>query len=108
MPLAVWIPVHLPQLAGAPRPHSPGGGTRFGSVRFVVTQPSSGTFAAYSNVCPHQGCAVSQIKGTEITCPCHESTFSLADGARISGPTPRGLTAAKATVSGETVTVSAV
>ena len=35
-----------------------------------------------------------------ITCPCHGSTFSAADGAHISGPATRGLTALDATVDG--------
>ena len=74
---------------------------------FIVTQPIAGTFQAYSNVCPHQSCAVDQIKQSQVVCPCHESVFSLADGSRVSGPTPRGLTPAKATLSGTTVTVSA-
>lgn len=74
---------------------------------FIVSQPASGTFKAFSNVCPHQGCAVDKIQGEQAVCPCHQSTFSLADGSRLSGPATTGLTAAKATVSGDTVSVSA-
>lgn len=73
---------------------------------FIVAQPASGTFKAFSSVCPHQGCAVDKIQGEQAVCPCHQSTFSLADGSRLSGPATSGLTAAKATVSGDTVSVS--
>ena len=73
---------------------------------FIVAQPASGTFKAFSSVCPHQGCAVDKIQGEQAVCPCHQSTFSLADGSRLSGPATSGLTAAKATVTGDTVSVS--
>jgi Rieske Fe-S protein len=37
------------------------------------------------------GCQVFFDRGAkEYVCPCHASKFSV-DGARISGPTPRGL-----------------
>jgi len=45
----------------------------------------------YSPVCPHLGCQVffdRQVK--EYVCPCHGSRFA-EDGARLAGPTPRGL-----------------
>jgi len=44
-----------------------------------------------SAICPHEGCEVSWDQNTNrFACPCHESYFA-ADGARISGPSPRGL-----------------
>jgi len=44
-----------------------------------------------SPVCPHEGCEVAWDQGSNrFACPCHESFFA-ADGARISGPAPRGL-----------------
>ena len=47
--------------------------------------------AVYSPVCPHLGCQVFfDRQKKEFVCPCHGSVFS-ADGARVSGPTPRGL-----------------
>ena len=45
----------------------------------------------YSPVCPHLGCQVffdRQVK--QYVCPCHGSRFA-EDGARLAGPTPRGL-----------------
>lgn len=44
-----------------------------------------------SAVCPHEGCEVAWEQNlNRFSCPCHESYFA-ADGARISGPAPRGL-----------------
>lgn len=51
----------------------------------VVTQPSAGTFLAFSSVCTHQGCAVNAISGGTINCPCHGSRFGL-DGSVVTGP----------------------
>jgi Rieske Fe-S protein len=46
---------------------------------------------AFSTVCPHAGCAVDwDAQGGCFRCPCHESVFA-PDGARLSGPAPRGL-----------------
>lgn len=46
-------------------------------------------FEAVSGVCPHLGCAVG-FEGNSFLCPCHDSRFGL-DGARQTGPAPRGL-----------------
>jgi Rieske Fe-S protein len=44
-----------------------------------------------STICPHEGCEVNwEPDRNRFSCPCHESYFT-ADGARINGPTPRGL-----------------
>nr|NLI49777.1 Rieske 2Fe-2S domain-containing protein [Propionibacterium sp.] len=82
-----------------------GGGVVAGS--FIVTQPTQGTFAAYSYLCPHQGCPVTRIDAGQAICGCHNSVFSLADGSRVSGPANSGLKAAKATVADGQVTVTA-
>src|SRR5262245_43942792 len=71
----------------------------------VVSQPTAGSYKAFSAVCPHQGCLVSRVEGKEITCVCHGSAFSAADGSVLSGPPPRGLTTRSATVDGDNPTV---
>lgn len=44
-----------------------------------------------SAICPHKGCEVVwEQNRNRFSCPCHESYFT-ADGARISGPSPRDL-----------------
>lgn len=52
----------------------------------VVAQPSAGTLKAFSAVCTHTGCPVSEIVGQSINCKCHGSEFSLADGSVVKGP----------------------
>ena len=51
-------------------------------------------FFAYSRVCTHAGCAVSQYEDQSqaLLCPCHQSTFDLRDGGRpAAGPASRPL-----------------
>ena len=81
-----------------------GGGKIVGGV--VVTQPTAGTFKAFSSVCPHQGCAVDSVTNNVITCPCHGSTFSATDGSVQGGPAQSGLPAKTATVTNGEITVS--
>jgi nitrite reductase/ring-hydroxylating ferredoxin subunit len=69
-----------------------GGGKIFPKQLVVVTQPTSGQFKAFSAVCTHMGCTVGTISGGLITCPCHGSEYSIADGsvkrAAIQGQAP--------------------
>ena len=48
----------------------------------------------YSKICTHVGCPISLYERTthHVLCPCHQSTFDLADHARvIFGPAARPL-----------------
>ncbi|MEU0542720.1 Rieske (2Fe-2S) protein [Nocardia sp. NPDC005978] len=63
-----------------------GGGLILAAHRLVVTQPVAGTFHAFSAVCPHQGCSVSEISDGLIQCVCHGSRFGIDDGAPLHGP----------------------
>lgn len=50
-----------------------------------------GRVRAFSAVCPHAGCAVDwEAEAGRFACPCHASAFGR-DGAKLSGPSPRGL-----------------
>jgi Rieske Fe-S protein len=80
-----------------------GGGKIFGAKAVVVTQPTKGTFQAFSTVCTHQGCAVDEIKGGTINCPCHGSKFAIADGSVTAGPAPKPLPAKKISVDGDSL-----
>jgi Rieske Fe-S protein len=57
----------------------------------VVTQPSEGTFKGFSAICTHQGCVVDNVSDGVISCPCHGSQFSAADGSVVGGPAPSPL-----------------
>lgn len=74
---------------------------------FIVAQPAAGEYRAYSNVCPHQGCAVSLVQEGNAVCPCHGSEFKLTDGSRVAGPAKTGLTAAIVEQDGDNLSVHA-
>jgi len=80
-----------------------GSGKIFTPEKVVVTQPVSGDFRAFSAVCTHMGCIVSQISGGTIDCPCHGSQFSIKDGSVVSGPAPSPLAAETIKVSGSSI-----
>ncbi|MGX1371560.1 Rieske Fe-S protein [Streptomyces canus] len=83
-----------------------GGGKIFKDSGVVVTQPTAGQFKAFSSKCTHQGCAVTGITDGVITCPCHKSEFSVADGSVKKGPATQPLPEEKITVSGDSITLA--
>lgn len=68
---------------------------------YIVAQPEEGKFAAYSNVCPHQGRKIDQVGNGIVTCTAHGSVFSIADGSLVSGPARSGMAPAALEKSGE-------
>nr|BFD86051.1 Rieske (2Fe-2S) protein [Streptomyces sp. Xyl84] len=80
-----------------------GGGRIFADRGVVVTQPEKGRFEAFSSTCTHQGCTVSGIADGVISCPCHHSEFSVADGSVRKGPAIRPLPARKIAVHGDEI-----
>lgn len=83
-----------------------GGGKVFESEKVVVTQPTAGTYKAFSAVCTHQGCAVKSVADGVINCPCHNSNFSIEDGSVKSGPAQKALPSVSITVSGTNITLA--
>jgi ubiquinol-cytochrome c reductase iron-sulfur subunit len=65
----------------------------------VTTRPgredwSPEGYLAFSKVCTHAGCPVGlyQHRTNQLLCPCHQSLFDVAEGARpVFGPAPRSL-----------------
>lgn len=80
-----------------------GGGKIFKDQGVVVTQPDPGTFKAFSAKCTHRGCAVAAVTDGAITCPCHDSAFSVSDGSVQKGPATNPLPAARITVEGDAI-----
>ena len=80
-----------------------GSGKIFTEQKVVVTQPVSGDFKAFSAVCTHMGCIVSQVSAGTIDCPCHGSQYSIKDGAVVAGPAPSPLPAEAIKVSGTSI-----
>jgi Rieske Fe-S protein len=62
------------------------GGVVLDGPQVVVTQPTSGTFKAFTAVCTHQQCLVGSVQNGLITCPCHGSQYSASDGSVQRGP----------------------
>lgn len=83
-----------------------GGGKIFADKQVVVTQPSAGTFKAFSAVCTHAGCTVSQVQDGTIDCPCHGSKYHIADGSVAQGPATQPLAPAKISVEGSSITLA--
>ncbi len=80
-----------------------GGGRVYESEKVLVAQPTEGEFKAFSSVCTHQGCAVSMIKDTTLTCPCHGSEFSTDGGKVLQGPATKALPERQVRVEGDTI-----
>ncbi|WP_067465485.1 Rieske (2Fe-2S) protein [Actinomadura macra] len=68
-----------------------GGGKIYPDTKVVVTQPTQGSYKAFTAVCTHQGCTVGSVSGGLIKCPCHGSEFTIADGSVQRGPAKSAL-----------------
>ncbi len=82
-----------------------GGGRIYPASQTVLTQPVAGEFRAYSSLCTHAGCPVTEVTDA-IVCRCHGSRFSLADGSALSGPAREPLPAKAVTVENDTLSVA--
>ena len=80
-----------------------GGGVILDDPEVVVTQPTAGEFVAFSSICTHEGCPVSDVANGTINCACHGSQFSVEDGSVVAGPAPAPLPPVEVTVDGTTV-----
>ena len=83
-----------------------GGGRIFAAEKVVVTQPEAGVVKAFSAICTHQGCAVTQVAGGTIKCACHGSAFRITDGSVAAGPATRPLPVAAVTLDGDSIKLS--
>lgn len=83
-----------------------GSGRVFKKKKVVVTQPTKGQFKAFDIKCTHRGCDVGKVQGDKIVCPCHNSTFSIADGSVTGGPAKEPLAAKEIKVTGKRITLA--
>ncbi|MFC3739024.1 Rieske (2Fe-2S) protein [Paractinoplanes deccanensis] len=70
---------------------------------YVITQPVAGTYKAFSKVCTHAGCDVNKVDAGEISCPCHNSKFSIETGQPTSGPATKALPETKVKKDGDNI-----
>jgi Rieske Fe-S protein len=75
-----------------------GGGIVLGGADIVLVREPGGGVRGFSATCTHQGCRVSSVQDGVISCPCHGSRFSAADGSVESGPATRPLPPVAVTV----------
>ena len=68
-----------------------GAGKVYAEQQVVVTQPTQGTFHAFSAVCTHQGCTLANVSDGTINCRCHGSRFELGSGSVVRGPAQQPL-----------------
>lgn len=78
----------------------------FADAQVVVAQPTKGEYVAFSSICTHQGCPVTEVADGEIVCPCHGSHFSIEDGAVLAGPATAPLEPRNVTVDGDELLLS--
>jgi len=82
------------------------GGVILPDMAVVVTQPSAGTYKAFSAICTHQGCLVASVENNEIICPCHGARFSAEDGSVIQGPAQEPLAEGAVAIQGADVVLT--
>ncbi len=82
-----------------------GGGVVLPEAAVVVTQPEQGTVKAFSAICTHEGCLVSQVVQDEIICPCHGARFSAVDGSVLQGPAEQPLGEQPVALDGDRIVV---
>lgn len=68
----------------------------------LLLRHDDGTYSAFSQKCPHLGCAVYfEHEKNVLECPCHEGFFEPRTGNVISGPPQRGLSRVELEVDGD-------
>jgi Rieske Fe-S protein len=83
-----------------------GGGVILSNADYVVTQPTKGTYKAFTSTCTHMGCTVAEVSGGVIRCNCHGSQFSIKDGSVANPPASRPLAEHKVTVANRRIYVT--
>ncbi|WP_446224770.1 Rieske (2Fe-2S) protein [Nocardia sp. IBHARD005] len=83
-----------------------GSATVFSEHRILVTHPGEGMYRAFSAVCTHQGCAVTDIEGDVVKCLCHGSKFRLTDGSVAAGPAQKPLPERTVAVEGDAIIIT--
>lgn len=81
-PAAPAAPVTLGAESEVPK----GGVKLYQDQNVVVSRAEDGSLKAYSSLCTHAGCAMHNLSGTTLVCPCHGSRFDAATGKVTQSP----------------------
>lgn len=82
-------------------------GVKKNSTEILVAN-LDGKYYAIGNVCTHMGCMLSDgiIKGENVLCVCHGSTFNLKTGAVVHGPAKKPEPVYQLKIDGEQILAS--
>lgn len=80
-----------------------GGGIILTEQKLVITQPTAGTFKAFTAVCTHQGLLVTSVEDGTIMCANHGSSYSATSGEVEGGPASSALAAVDIDVQGDRI-----
>ncbi len=83
-----------------------GGGKVFSDEKVVIPQPTAGDFRAFSTMCTHRNCPMTDLKEDTLSCGCHGSQLSVLDGSMEKGPATEPLAVKQVSVSGDSVTLA--
>ncbi|WP_217209627.1 Rieske (2Fe-2S) protein [Streptomyces sp. AC550_RSS872] len=83
-----------------------GSGKVFSDEKVVVSQPTAGDYKAFSTICTHQNCPMTDLKEDTLSCACHGSQFSVLDGSVKKGPATQPLAAKEISVAGDSITLA--
>jgi Rieske Fe-S protein len=76
----------------------PGSALAISWAQVIVLYTAAGEFRAFSNVCTHAGCGITDYREQRMRCRCHGSEFD-EEGINVAGPAPAPLTRLPLTVS---------
>ncbi|MBA2541130.1 MAG: Rieske (2Fe-2S) protein [Deltaproteobacteria bacterium] len=74
--------------------------------KLLVQRVSETQILTLSAICTHESCTVEFNGATRFTCPCHGSSFDIADGSVLNGPAQRPLDEFPTTIAGDDVTIA--
>lgn len=103
-PGAPVTPVTLGKVGAAAQP----GLTRFDTPsRKIAVALVDGTHYAFSDICTHLRCSLSEgdLSGTTVTCICHGSQFDVSTGDVLRGPAQRPVEVYAVRVQGDDLVV---
>lgn len=75
----------------------------------VAVANVDGTFYAFSDICTHEECNLSdgELDATRVECPCHGSAFDVTSGAVMSAPATEPVDVYPTRVEGEELQIQA-